>query len=158
MGNYGDWSLAVVIPCYKVTDSIVSVVMGIPEFVKQIVVVDDACPDGSGKLVESQVSDPRVSVIYNPTNLGVGGAVIRGYQHLLAETDPQVVVKVDGDGQMDPSHINSLISPILREEADHAKGNRFDSLEDLEQMPKISILENIFGSAFILRSFAIAAL
>jgi hypothetical protein len=68
--------------------------MGIPELVKHVVVVDDACPNGSGKLLESQVTDPRVSAICNPTNLGVGGAVIRGYQHLLAEIDAQVVVKV----------------------------------------------------------------
>ena len=63
---------------HKVTNSIVSVVRGIPDFVKHFVVVDDACPDGSGKLLESQVADPRVSVTYNPTNLGVVEAVIRG--------------------------------------------------------------------------------
>jgi hypothetical protein len=49
---------------------------------------------------------------------------------------------------MDPGRIPVLISPIVSKEADYTKGNRFDSLEDLEQMPKIRIFGNAVLSIF----------
>ena len=141
-------SVAVVIPAYKVADSIVSVIESIPEAIRHIIVVDDGCPQGSGKIVEDSVTDPRVRVVFNDSNQGVGGAMITGYKAALETTDAEIIVKVDGDGQMDPSLIASLVSPIIRGDADYTKGNRFDSLEDLEQMPKIRIFGNAVLSIF----------
>ncbi len=135
-------SIAVVIPAYKVADQILDVVRSVPDFVRHIYVVDDACPDNSGDLVRRQIKDKRVKVIVNQTNQGVGGAMVAGYKAVLAETDAEIVVKVDGDGQMDPNLIPRLISPIVQRAADYTKGNRFDSIEDLEQMPKLRIFGN----------------
>ena len=135
--------VAVVMPAYKVQNEILDVIRAVPKEVSKIFVVDDACPNDSGK-VASGAGDPRVEVIRNQSNLGVGGAMIVGYQRALKE-DFEVIVKVDGDGQMDPVRIPKLIAPIVRGEADYTKGNRFDSLEDLEQMPKI----RIFGNAVL---------
>ena len=135
--------VAVVMPAYKVQNEILGVISAVPEEVSKIFVVDDGCPNNSGK-VASGSGDSRVEVIRNDVNLGVGGAVVVGYQRALKE-DFDVIVKVDGDGQMDPVRIPQLIAPIVRGEADYTKGNRFDSLEDLEQMPKI----RIFGNAVL---------
>ena len=135
--------VAVVMPAYKVQNEILDVIRAVPKEVSKIFVVDDACPNDSGK-VASESKDKRVEVIRNQSNLGVGGAMIVGYQRALKE-DFEVIVKVDGDGQMDPVRIRKLIAPIVRGEADYTKGNRFDSLEDLEQMPKI----RIFGNAVL---------
>lgn len=148
MGKGIGVSVAVVIPCFKVAGSILDVISKIPEFVSNIVVVDDACPEGSGKLVQERVKDPRVKVIFNQENQGVGGAMIAGYREVLENTDAEIVVKLDGDDQMDPRRISALIAPILSREADYTKGNRFDSLEDLEQMPKIRIFGNAVLSLF----------
>ena len=137
--------IAVVIPCYRVTQSILPVLETVPDFVSHIFVVDDACPDHSGNYVEENSTDPRVSVLYNAENLGVGGAVVAGYQAVLSRTTSQFIVKLDGDGQMNPVQIERLISPLLEGEADYTKGNRFDSLEDLEQMPRL----RIFGNAVL---------
>lgn len=134
----------VVIPAYKVQDHILDLIPRIGIEISQIWVVDDKCPNGSGKLVEEQVSDSRVQVLFNEENLGVGGAVIRGYQAALA-AGADAVVKLDGDGQMFPEDIPALIKPILLGEADYTKGNRFDSLDDLYQMPRI----RIFGNAVL---------
>lgn len=112
--------------------------------VDSIYVIDDACPEGSGKLVEAQNKDKRVQVIFHEKNQGVGGAVVTGYKAALAEGH-DVIVKLDGDGQMDPKDIPTLIRPILEGRADYAKGNRFDSIEDLEAMPAI----RIFGNAVL---------
>ena len=135
--------VAVVMPAYKVQNEILGVISAVPQEVSKILVVDDGCPNNSGK-VASGSGDSRVEVIRNDVNLGVGGAVVVGYQRALKEGF-DIIVKVDGDGQMDPVRIPQLIAPIIRGEADYTKGNRFDSLEDLEQMPKI----RIFGNAVL---------
>jgi glycosyltransferase involved in cell wall biosynthesis len=145
--SYSLSSVAVVIPAYNVANQIASVLSSIPKEIKHIIVVDDACPEGSGDNVEKQFKS-KVKVIRHSHNQGVGGAMISGYRHLLAETDAQVIVKLDGDGQMDPADIHKLIQPIVLGYADYTKGNRFDSIEDLEQMPKLRILGNAVLSFF----------
>ena len=134
----------VVIPAYRVERHIVGLIGRIGPEIEKIWVIDDACPNGSGELVKKQVKDKRVSVIFNPENLGVGGAVVAGYKAAL-EAGAEVVVKLDGDGQMHPEDIATLVRPIELGEADYAKGNRFDSLDDLYLMPRI----RIFGNAVL---------
>ena len=136
--------VAVVIPAYNVSDHILGVISGIPREIKNIIVVDDACPQGSGNKVQKHFKN-KVRVIFHSSNQGVGGAMISGYKAALAETDAQIIVKIDGDGQMDPAQISRLISPIVNQRADYTKGNRFDSIEDLEQMPRL----RLFGNAIL---------
>jgi dolichol-phosphate mannosyltransferase len=135
------WRVAVVIPCYRVARQILQVIAGIGPECTAIYVVDDACPEESGKLVEEQCGDPRVRVIYHQTNRGVGAAVITGYKAALAAR-ANLIVKIDGDGQMDPADLPRLIAPILQGEADYTKGNRFFSLTHIHRMPRARILGN----------------
>lgn len=136
--------IAVVIPCYKVKSYILSVIVSIGMEVSMIYIVDDACPENSGKYVEENSIDSRIKVIYHPVNQGVGGAVLTGY--LAAINDgATVVVKLDGDGQMNADLIPNLVAPILAGEADYTKGNRFFDLEKIQQMPKI----RLFGNAIL---------
>ncbi|GAB3412995.1 glycosyltransferase family 2 protein [Massilia agilis] len=137
-------SIAVVIPSFKVTRQILDVIAGIGPEVDRIYVVDDKCPDGSGKLVREQCLDPRVTVLEHDANQGVGGAVITGYRAALAD-GAKVIVKVDGDGQMDTSLIPRFVAPILAGEADYAKGNRFFNLERIRSMPPV----RLFGNAVL---------
>ena len=137
-------SVAVVIPCYKVRDHILEVISGIGKEVSEIYVVDDACPEQTGKFVQTKVKDKRVNVLFHETNLGVGGAVISGYRKALADGH-DVIVKLDGDGQMNPALVPTIVRPVLEGSADYAKGNRFDSLENLIGMPKV----RIFGNAVL---------
>jgi len=136
-----------VIPCYKVTAHIERVIAKAPAWIDGIVCVDDACPDKSGDFIERTVADPRVAVLRLPKNQGVGGATLAGYRE-AARRGAQVLVKVDGDDQMDLSYIPHLVAPILLGEADYTKGNRFTSLSHLQQMPSV----RIFGNAAL--SFA----
>jgi glycosyltransferase involved in cell wall biosynthesis len=133
--------IAVVIPCYRVREHILGVLEGIGAEVAAIYVVDDACPDATGEHVRASCRDPRVRVMRNESNLGVGGATMRGYAAAMAE-GMDILVKLDGDGQMDPARIPSLARPLLRGEADYAKGNRFFSLEDVRQMPAVRLAGN----------------
>lgn len=134
-------NVAVVIPSYKVRAHILEVISLIGPEVTAIYVVDDCCPDRSGQFVESNVQDPRVRVVYHAENQGVGGAVMTGYKAAL-EGGADVIVKIDGDGQMDPRLVPQFINPILSGEADYTKGNRFFDLEAIRAMPKVRLLGN----------------
>ncbi len=136
--------IAVVIPSYRVSAQILGVISAIGKEVSSIYVVDDACPEKSGDLVEKKSKDKRVRVIRHDQNQGVGGAVVTGYKAALAD-GADVVVKIDGDGQMDPKLIPTIARPVLEGEADYSKGNRFDSLDSLFAMPRI----RIFGNAVL---------
>lgn len=140
----GKSRIAVVIPCYKVTRHILEVIASIGSEVWRIYVVDDACPDASGKLVETSCVDQRVRVLYHEYNQGVGGAVMTGYRAAI-EDGVDIIVKVDGDGQMDASLIPNFVEPILAGEADYTKGNRFFDLEEIRSMPSI----RLFGNAVL---------
>jgi dolichol-phosphate mannosyltransferase len=133
--------LAVVIPCYKVTSHIIDVIARIGPEVSMIIAVDDKCPDSSGQFIEANIADPRLKVVYNPHNKGVGGAVMAGYRAAL-EAGADVIVKVDGDGQMDPALIPHIARPVLLGHADYAKGNRFHSVWNVRQMPGIRLFGN----------------
>jgi hypothetical protein len=112
--------------------------------VDRVFVVDDACPEGTGDVVTRECADPRVTVIRHEQNRGVGGATKTGYRAALAE-DMDVVVKVDGDGQMDPAFVPTLVRSIAAGSADYTKGNRFYDLELLRGMPRV----RLFGNAML---------
>lgn len=134
-------SIAVVIPSYRVTKHILDVILRVPVCVERIYVVDDACPEESGKFVERECGDKRVVVVRNSVNKGVGGAVMTGYRHAL-DDGMDIVVKIDGDGQMAPELLPMFIAPIIRGEADYTKGNRFFYPSDVAAMPGIRLFGN----------------
>ena len=134
-------NISVVIPSYKVINHILDVIDGIGPEVRRIYVVDDCCPEGTGAFVQRSSKDSRVVVIFHKENQGVGGAVMTGYQAAI-DDGMEVIVKVDGDGQMDPELIPLFIAPILAGEADYTKGNRFFDLEEIRAMPKIRLFGN----------------
>lgn len=128
--------IGVAIPCYRVREHILGVLESIGPGVDAIYVVDDDCPQKTGDMVARDCHDPRVKLLRNERNLGVGGATMRGYEAAIAD-GMDIVVKLDGDGQMDASLIPTLVRPIVEGRADYAKGNRFFALEDLSGMPAI---------------------
>lgn len=133
--------VAVVIPCYRVKDRVAEVARRSLQYAHMVICVDDRCPEGSGKHLLNEVEDPRLSVVFNEVNKGVGGAVKAGYLKAI-ELGASVAVKVDGDGQMDPSLIPLFVKPILRGRADYTKGNRFTRPGDYRSMPGIRLFGN----------------
>ncbi len=139
--------IAVVIPSYKVKNQILSVISRIGKEIHKIYVVDDKCPELSGEFVRKNCNDKRVEVLFNEVNQGVGGAMITGYKKAI-EDEVSIVVKIDGDGQMDPHLIQYFIKPIVEGNADYTKGNRFFNLEFLKKMPKVRLFGNA-GLSFV---------
>lgn len=136
--------VAVVIPSYKVKKHILTVIRKIGPSVDMIYVIDDCCPEGSGDFVLENNTDERVKVVKHDVNQGVGGAVMTGYMAAIQD-EMDIVVKIDGDDQMEPELIPSFIAPIIAGEADYTKGNRFFNLENIRVMPKI----RLFGNAVL---------
>ena len=139
-----DLRIAVVIPAYRVKKHILNVIGQIGAEVDRIYVIDDKCPEETGKFVQAQVTDPRVSVQFNENNLGVGGAVMTGYRCALAD-GIDIVIKIDGDEQMDPVLVPRVIQPIIEGRADYTKGNRFFNLAQIRKMPAL----RLFGNAVL---------
>lgn len=139
--------IGVVIPCYKVRKKIMGVIQAIGPEVSHIYAVDDACPEKSGVFVQENSQDPRVSVIFLEKNQGVGGAVKAGLQTGIKD-GCEALIKIDGDGQMDPSLIPRFISPIKNGRADYTKGNRFFNPEDVKAMPALRFFGNL-GLSFL---------
>ncbi len=137
--------ITVVIPCYRVKQYVMEVIEKIGSEVDTIYCIDDACPENSGQFIEATTKDPRVKVIYHNQNQGVGGAVITGYKAAI-ENDADIVIKIDGDGQMDPALIPKIIRPIVKQQADYTKGNRFYLADYLKEMPALRKAGNAFLS------------
>lgn len=133
--------IALIIPAYKVADKILPVVREALRFGDKIFVVDDACPQKSGQIVRDAALGTQVAVLLQDENTGVGGATLRGFQ-AAAQENFDILVKLDGDGQMDPSQIPALINPIRTGKADYTKGNRFYSPRSLRGMPGLRLLGN----------------
>lgn len=132
--------VAVVIPCFRVAAHVADVVRSIPPSYAPIICVDDASPDDvAGAL--ALLGDPRVVYRRHEHNRGVGGAVKTGWAEAL-ERGADIVVKMDGDGQMHGEDLGALVAPLLDGSADAAKGNRFVDQRALRAMPGVRLVGN----------------
>jgi len=85
-----------------------------------VVVIDDASTDETAEIARAN----GATVLQLPFNVGIGGAVQTGFKYAL-EQGCELAVRLDGDGQHDPSELPKLLAPIERGEADLVIGSRF---------------------------------
>jgi len=142
-----NYTIAVVIPCYKVSQQIRTVVGTLPDFIDSIILVNDASPDDTAKIL-STIEDKRCKILSHTKNKGVGGAMITGFNEALHQKC-DIIVKIDGDGQMDVSYIAHLVDK-MSEHVDFVKGNRLFDRKMLKNMPTIRRLGNV-GLSFMMK-------
>lgn len=135
---YRQLAVGVVIPAFNEQDAIATTIASVPDFVDEIVVVDDASTDDTH---HRAAVHPGVCVIRHPHNRGVGGAIATGYRRALAAHCDAAVVMA-GDGQMDPGDLPALLDPIADGNADYVKGNRFLHPHVWSEMPPVRIVAN----------------
>ncbi|MDP6639767.1 MAG: glycosyltransferase family 2 protein, partial [Candidatus Poseidoniaceae archaeon] len=153
------WAVGVVIPARDEERHIADVLNSIPEWVDAIVVVDDHSTDATALKAQTALQRRNLegwsgkwwiqdlSVCkYAANRSGVGAAIDSGMQFLLAQAEAGIwceqdaqwcAAVMDGDGQMCAGDLNALVTPLVEDRADHAKGNRSMHQLGLTQMPPI---------------------
>ena len=132
--------VAAVVPAYREEAHIADVIKTMPDLVDHIVVVDDASPDATAQAA-LDTRDPRLHLIRHEHNQGVGSAKRDAHRAAL-ELGADIDVVMDGDGQMDPAHLPSLLDPVI-DGFGFAKGNRFFSFGSSAGMPRHRVLGNV---------------
>ena len=118
-------SIAAVIPAFRVAGQIAGVLRGLPPYIKHIIVVDDASTDNTAARAQAAARrDRRVSLLRHEQNQGVGGAMLTGFRKAL-DLDTDIVVKIDGDGQMDIAlTLRTIVVPTALQKGSTAKASR----------------------------------
>ena len=83
----------------------------------------------------------RIILINFQSNSGKGSAVAQGYKWCM---DHQIdcTAVMDGDGQMDPAELESIVMPVINGEVDYVKGNRLTHRSAWLVIPKIRYFGN----------------
>ena len=135
--------ITVVIPAYNEEAMLPKVLEGIPDFVDEVIVVDDGSSDGTYEVARAfSERDERIKAIRLEKNCGKGCAMREGVKHSSGD----VVVFMDADGQHKPREIISLVEPILSGEADMVIGARKG---DVSQRPLHRRFSNIITTRLI---------
>jgi glycosyltransferase involved in cell wall biosynthesis len=132
--------IAVVVPAFNEAKHIAAMLRAVPRCVDHIVVVDDGSVDDTARCAAA-VDDPRLIVLQHARNSGVGRALCTGYARALAE-GAEIVAVMAGDGQMHPDDLPALLTPVVANAADYAKGNRLAHPEVKARMPRARLLGN----------------
>jgi glycosyltransferase involved in cell wall biosynthesis len=117
-----------IIPAYNESESIIGTIESVLDYREKgnlpyqldYLVINDGSTDNSRELLESY----GANVVHLFLNLGIGGAVQSGYRYARYH-EYDVAVQFDGDGQHDIESLNSIVEPILNNEADFVIGSRF---------------------------------
>ena len=147
---FADHRVDVVIPAHNEARLVGSTLRSIPSFVRAIHLVDDASDDETSSAALA-VGDARLRVHRHRENLGVGAAILTGYRAAFGEGADHVVVMA-GDGQMDPRDLPVLLAPLMKGEADYAKGDRLSWPGAVNRMPMSRFLGNHALSALTRRA------
>lgn len=85
-----------------------------------VLVVDDGSHDNTAENARAH----GALVVRLPYNLGIGGSVQTGFRYAF-NRDYDIVARVDGDGQHDPSQLSALMPVVVGGQADICVGSRF---------------------------------
>lgn len=147
------WPAIASLSCCQPTTKpcITETLLGLPDYVRHIIVVDDCSRDTTSDVVRKLAeSDLRIQPIRHEQKRGVGGAMITGLT-CARELRAQLVVKMDADGQMSPPICQRLLRPLISGQADFAKGNRFHDFLALASMPPLRRAGNM-GLSFLTKA------
>ena len=125
-------TISVVIPCYNEEDGVRQVIGRIPNFVDEIVVVDNNCTDRTAEVARS-----LGAVVVAEKTPGYGAA----YKAGLAAATKDVIVTMDGDGTYPPEEIGRLVDELESRKLDFLSASRFP-LSDPAAMPFTNRLGN----------------
>jgi glycosyltransferase involved in cell wall biosynthesis len=145
---YKNQTVCVVVPAHNEAGQIRKVIENMPDYVDAILVVNDVSTDNTSTEVKNcQKKFDHLFLIEHDINQGCGGALATGYKW-ARDNDFDLVVRMDGDGQMNPDDLPALLDPVADGVADYSKGNRLFTGEAFQKIPTIRYLGNGFLSLF----------
>lgn len=112
-----------------------------------ILVVDDASPDGTGKLGdEIAAQNPRVNILHREGKAGLGKAYLAGFAWAL-ERDYELIFEMDADISHPPDALPSIIHAAQTH--DVVVGSRYvDGRVTVSNWPMSRLLISYFGSIY----------
>ena len=140
--------VVVVVPTYNEVENLGLLV---PKVLEQdprieVLVVDDASPDGTGKLAdELAAANPRVHVLHREAKQGLGPAYRAGLRRAL-DLGADLVVQMDADFSHPPETLVTLLREI--EDCDVVMGSRYIHGITVVNWPIERILISYFGNAY----------
>jgi glycosyltransferase involved in cell wall biosynthesis len=101
--------LSIIMPVFNEADTIAEIIakvrsVPLPQY--ELVLVNDASTDGSGKILDSYASQPNTRVLHHPVNRGKGAALATGLQGASGE----VAVIQDADMEYDPFDLLRMLA------------------------------------------------
>ncbi len=149
---YRELRIAVAVPAHNEGRLIRRMLEAMPGYVDDIVVVDDASTDDTAAEIRcSALRDPRIHALAHDRNRGVGASIVTAFGTSIA-LGADIVVVMDGDGQMHPDDLGAMLEPIASGEFDVAKGLRFDGIRPRGSMPFARWAGNLVLSAVTRRA------
>lgn len=136
-----------IVPCYNVAAYCAPVILECARHAGLVIAVDDGSTDSTELVLsrlEQELGD-RLRVLTFPENRGKGAALMKGLRHFLRQTDCDVAVTIDADGQHRPGDIARVALPCLLEEADLVIAQR----QFPNRMPMRSRLGNEISAAIL---------
>ncbi len=118
-------SILIVLPTYNERANLADLVKAIHEYLpdSEVLVVDDASPDGTGDLAEAMATeDSRVHVLHRTGKLGLGTAYLAGFRWGL-ERRYDLIFEMDADFSHDPAHLPAFVEAAR--DADLVLGSRY---------------------------------
>jgi glycosyltransferase involved in cell wall biosynthesis len=141
---YRNLKVAAILPCYNEEKLIGITIETMPDFVDEIIVVDDKSKDKTWDVIKKIAkTNKRVRPIHLEQNVGIGGAYVNGFEYAL-EHDADLIFTMAGDAQCNQDYMSTMIDTLIDTDADYVKANRFVHLEELKQMPRFRRIGNTF--------------
>ena len=139
----------VVCPTFEERDTLPDVVRRLRDAVPgaDLLVVDDASPDGTGVVADRLAArDPQVHVLHRPGKSGLGRAYVAGFAWARAR-GYDVVVEMDADGSHAPEELPRLLRALAH--ADVVLGSRWVPGGEVLRWPASRRLLSRGGNAYV---------
>ena len=122
--------IKVIIPAFNEEASIGKVIAEIPDFVSEVIVVDNNSTDNTSEIAKNA----GATVLFQP-KAGYGNACLKGMEYISEEDiKPEIIVFLDGDYSDYPSELTKIVAPILEDDIDFVVGARVKELREAGSM------------------------
>ena len=139
----------IILPTYNEIENLERVIGRIRQSMPHIdvLIVDDASPDGTGVLAEQLAADDAgLAVLHRAGKDGLGTAYLAGFGHAIG-SGYQIIVEMDADGSHDPKSLPMMIDRVHLG-ADLVIGSRWVTGGEVRNWPWIRLAISRLGNGY----------